>query len=126
MEITVEHLPDEFVIKADTVEAHHAGISLAELAHDQGGKVPFDQAMVSDIAHPYPCHEQRIRRWHDIIARPAQEVQGITDLVQRLVSSNPCELQWPVANRIDTGGFQVVPEKRLYRSGQRHHSLEGG
>src|SRR5262245_57977308 len=51
---------------------------------------------------------QRMRQ--DVIARPAVQIEGLADLVERLVGAYARDLQGPVAARIDSGGFVVIPE----------------
>ncbi len=109
-EIAVQAVAGDFIVEAQAVVAGAAGAGAGQFGVHPGHEVTLGQAVPRQLRRADAGDQAGCGVRQDIVAGPAEQIDRRFDFIEVQIRAHPGHLQRPVAARIDTGGFVVVPE----------------
>src|ERR1700722_1024549 len=110
-EISIQQIAGEFVVEADGVETDAARTRHRQFFVHARSEVGFNQSFALDMLRRDAGDETRQRPWQNIRREFAIKTNGFADRFEIQCRADSRELRRPIAPRIDTECFVVVPEK---------------
>ncbi|MNH26215.1 hypothetical protein D3C79_862520 [compost metagenome] len=109
-EVAVQAVAGNLVVETQGVVTGAAGPREGQLRVHPRHELGFAQALAGQLLGGDTRHQAGRRVRQDIVAGAAIKTDRLVDLIELEVGAHSGHLQRPVAARVDTGGFVVVPE----------------
>ncbi|MNZ83124.1 hypothetical protein D3C78_1018440 [compost metagenome] len=120
VEIAVQDVARHFIIEANIVIAHYAGIRHGKKCVNTAGKFRFVYAFLARFLRGNTCDYHSTRLRQVIIGRLTVKNLRLANDREISVSADRRKLRWPVQRGASAKGFVIVEEKCGKRGGIRH------
>ncbi|MNY54363.1 hypothetical protein D3C86_1902260 [compost metagenome] len=111
IEIAVQDIARNFIVEADVVVAHHAGIGHGKQVVNTTGKLGFIHAFLTRFLRRNAGHHHGTRLGKIVVSRLTVKNLRLTDDIKIRIGADRRELRRPVQRRAGTKGFVIVEEE---------------